>query len=577
VRRAAIYVAALATASALTGVFAAPAGAEEPTPTSTAPSTSEAPSSSAEPTPTAPSSTAPVDKPAAEPQDDPVPQPDLAVSFNLEASYPTDEDVHFTIKITNTRSVPVEGLQIAQFFSNPDDLVVPFIDGWGPLGKKPGLTLQPGETYSAPVVGQIQGVDQDHAILRGFVYDKDGHGVAPSFSYTIKLEKTPGHATGVVYGDRDGDGKLGKGEELSGITLTLQYVNGSTKYTATSDENGNFDFGEIPAARYYLGGDVLGGWLFPFQNVRIGPDTKLVVRGAPPLNGALKASMAFTQDTYKVGDLAHVSVTLSNSGPIPLTGVVAECDRFGASYALKGTGPGWGDLGGAGGGVAIAPGETRTIDVTEQVPEGAFNRGIVTVGCDFGYRGVDIENHPVAGDQAAVPGAKATVVGDVAVYDDHGQVKQGIAGVKVVLVSDQHCPVTGEQTTDAKGHFEFHGVVPGPDYQLYFLPPKGWKIKYDNPTSIYVVGPEDHPAQVAINAEEGDAPLPTVPANPADCGKPGAPTSTTGAAAGSGGGESGGGLASTGVDALGLGALALVALALGGGLVIGGRRRRNAA
>jgi hypothetical protein len=568
VRRAAVYAAALATASALTGVFAAPAGAEEPT--STAPSTSEeAPSSSAQP-----ASGAPESKPAAaQPQDDPVPQPDLAVSFDFKPSYPTNEDVHFSIKITNTRSVPVAGLQVAHFFTNPDDLVVPFLDGWGPLSGKPGVTLQPGESFEQPIVGKIQDISQDHAKLRGFVYGEDGHGVAPGFDLSIKLEQSAGHASGVVYGDGNGNGKLDQGEELKGTTLALQHSN--LTYRATSDENGALDFGEIPAGEYTLVGSVIDGWLFPMRIVQVGPDTKLVLRGAPPLNGALKASMAFTQDTYQVGDLAHVTVTLANSGPIPLTGVVAECNRIGDDYILKGTGAGWGDLVWSRG-VTIAPGETRTFDVTETVPAAAFNRGLVVASCDFGYYEVDIDNQARADDQAAVPGAKAVVEGDIGVFDNQGQVADGVAGVKVVLVSDQRCPVTGEQTTDAKGHFVFPEVAAGPAYKLYFLTPTGWKVKYDNPMSISVYGPPENHRVWRIDAEQGDAPLPTVPANSADC-TAAAPTSTTGAAGGTGGGESGSGLASTGVDALGLGALALIALALGGGLVIGARRRRNAA
>ncbi len=562
VRRTAVYAAVFA----LTGVFAAPAGAQEE-PTSTAPSTSEA----------APSSSAvPEDKPVAQPQDDPVPQPDLDVSFDFKPSYPTNEDVHFSIKITNTRSVPVAGLQVAHFFTNPDDLEVPFIDGWGPLGQKPGVTLPPGESFVQQVVGQIKDISQDHAVLRGFVYDESGHGVAPGFDYSIKLEKTTGHPTGLVYGDRNGDGKPDKGEALAGTTVTLRY--GNLTYHATSDQDGNVDFGEIPAARYSVGGEVIDGWLFPLQTVQVGPGTNLAIRGVRPLNGALKASMAFTQDSYQAGDLAHLAVTLSNSGPIPLTGIIAGCDRFGSAIALKGFGPGWGDLGNTAGGVTVPAGETRTFDVTEQVPEAARTSGVVTADCDFGYREVEIGSNPTAHAQAAVPGVKATLVGDVAVYDDRGEVKQGIAGAKVVLVSDRHCPVVGEQTTDGKGHFEFHDLVPGPEYRLFFLPPAGWKIKYDNPFSIFVRGPADRPVRLQVEAGQGDAPLPVVPANPADCGA--APTSTTGAtgAAGTGGGQSGGsGLASTGVDALGLGALALIALVLGGGLVIGARRRRNAA
>lgn len=570
--------AALAAAALLTSVFAGPAAAD-PTPESTestAPTSSEAPSSSPAPDSTAPVSATHENKPAAaQPQDDPVPQPDIEVSYGFKESYPTNADVHFTIKIHNPRSVPVEGLRVFQFFDKPDDLVVPFLDGWGPLSSQAGLTVPPGETFTQEVVGQLQDISQDHANLRGYIADKDSRGVA-TIAESIKLDRTTAHPVGVVYGDANGNGKLDAGEELSGITLTLRYS--KLTYHATSGKDGRFDFGEVPAAKYYLGGEVIDGWLFPFETVEVGPATNLLVRGAPPLNGTLKATMAFTQDSYRAGDLAHVTVTLTNSGPIPLTGIVAECDRFGAAEELQGTGPGWGDL--AGGGVRIEPGQTRTIDVTEQVPAAAFDRGLVTVACDFGYREVDIDNHALAGAQAPVPGSKATVVGDVGVYGDRGGIMQGIAGVEVVLVSDQHCPVAGEQTTDANGHFEFHDVVPGPEYRLYFLMPKGWKVKYENPTSIYVRGPADHPAEVRVDAEEGDAPAPAVPVNPADC-TAGAPTSTTGAAGaggGTGGGQSGGsGLASTGVDALGLGALALIALALGGGLLVGARRRRHAA
>ncbi|WP_410595998.1 hypothetical protein [Amycolatopsis sp. lyj-23] len=501
-----------------------------------------------------------------------MPQPDLDVSFDLAESYPTNADVHFAIRIHNPRSVPVEGLQIAQFFDRPDDVVVPFIDGWGPLSGKPGVTLQPGETFTQPVVGQLKDISQDHADLRGFVFDKDGHGVAPSFNLPIKLAKTPAHPTGVVYGDANGNGKLDAGEELTGITLTLRYSN--LTYRATSGEGGRFDFGEIPAAEYFLDGDVVDGWLFPFRSVQVGPDTELTVRGALPLNGALTASMKFTQDSYKVGEPAHVTVTLANSGRLPLAGVVAECNRIGDPYILSGRTPGWGDL--AGDGVTIPAGETRVLDVFEDVPQAAFNRGIVVASCDFGYREVDLDNHAQAHAQAAVPGAKAVVEGDIGVFDGQGQVKQGLAGVKVVLVSDQHCPVAGERTTDAKGHFEFLDVTPGPQYQLYLVPPAGWKVKYENPVRIDVWGPPENHHVWRIDAEEGDAAAPAIPANPADCtaGTPAPPA----APGGTGGGQSSGsGLASTGVDALGLGALALTALALGGALLAGARRRRRAA
>ncbi|SFG80122.1 SdrD B-like domain-containing protein [Amycolatopsis regifaucium] len=304
----------------------------------------------------------------------------------------------------------------------------------------------------------------------------------------------------------------------------------------------------------------------------------MLFRGAPPLNGALKASLAFTKESYKPGDLAQITVTLSNSGSHPLTGIVAACNRAGAEHALN-VGPGWGELHYATAGATIAPGQTRTFEVSAKVPDAALNRGYVGVECDFGYAEVDIESHATARDRAVVPGGIAAVVGDVVRDAEPDKPREGLAGVKVVLVSDGDCPVAGETTTDAKGHFEFHKVVPGPDYRLYFLPPQGWRIKYDNPTSIDVRGPAENPATVFIQAESGDAPLPAVPAQPSGCGTSGTITPAPGVPGGqqgSGGGESGSGLASTGADVLWLGGLALAALGLGGALMFGARRRRLA-
>ncbi|WP_242545866.1 hypothetical protein [Amycolatopsis sp. MtRt-6] len=156
------------------------------------------------------------------------------------------------------------------------------------------------------------------------------------------------------------------------------------------------------------------------------------------------------------------------------------------------------------------------------MPDAARDSGVVAAYCDFGYREVDFGERPNASASAAVPGVKATVNGQMSYYR-RGQPTQFIAGAKVVLVSDRHCPVTAEQTTDAEGRYGFRDAVPGPKYQLYVLPPAGWKVRGENPISIYVSGPADRPIMVSIHAEPGDAPLPVVPANPAAC-TAGAPT-----------------------------------------------------
>ncbi|MEU0790891.1 SpaA isopeptide-forming pilin-related protein [Amycolatopsis sp. NPDC005961] len=470
-RRAAVLLAVLVTAmAALTGVFAAPAGAASG-------------------------------------------RIGVSVTFD-KPSYGTGDEIHATVKLTNNNSGRATGLTVFQYF-DPIDLYVPY-GGWGALQNRPGLTIEAGGSFELTVSGHVRDPEQTTAALRGTVSDDTGFGVG-SFDSQAPVTKVPGRATGIFYADRNGDGVLDGGEPLAGATLTLRYFTGSRNYTATSDAEGKFAF-DLPAGDYTLGGDVVDGWLVRWQTVRITPDTPdLLVRGAPPLNGALTASLAFTQDSYQPGDLAHLTVTLANSGSTPLTGIVAACNRIGDGYLLDGNGPGWGDLV-WNRGVTIAAGETRTFDVSETMPQASFDRGKVVAACDFGYSEVDIENHANARAQASVPGGQAVVEGTIGHVDDNGEVTEGLAGTEVVLVSDQHCPVAGRQTTDGTGHFLFEGVAPGPEYRLYFLTPAGWKTKYENPTGVEVHGPPANHYAYRIAAEEGDAPAPEVPVNPADCG-----------------------------------------------------------
>ncbi len=304
--------AALTAAAVLTSVFADPAAADEPTPTATAPTTSEAsstpatPASSEAPEPsTAPSSTQPENKPAAaQPQAEPAERARVTASIKLDnTDYLSNEDVHFTIKLTNTGGVTAEGVYVYQFTDKLTDLNVPW-GGWGDLSSGRGITLEPGHSFDLSGTGSIRDIRQDTVAVRGILFDKTGFSVSTDFGTSANVKPAPGDASGIVYGDKNGNGARDSDEALAGIKLTLRYVHGDVTYTATSDKDGNLTF-DVPAADYYLGGDVVDGWLFPWRTVHIGKGTKLDLRGAPPLNGALKASMKFTQDSYQVGDTAH--------------------------------------------------------------------------------------------------------------------------------------------------------------------------------------------------------------------------------------------------------------------------------
>ncbi|MBB5892450.1 hypothetical protein ACFFS4_17100 [Kutzneria kofuensis] len=85
-----------------------------------------------------------------------------------------------------------------------------------------------------------------------------------------------------------------------------------------------------------------------------------------------------------VGDAAHVTVTLKNSGDRALGGITVMCNRIGNSNELNGRTGGWGDLQWTRPGVTVPAHGTISLDVTEVVPDGARGYGYVVVRCDFG-------------------------------------------------------------------------------------------------------------------------------------------------------------------------------------------------
>jgi hypothetical protein len=73
-------------------------------------------------------------------------------------------------------------------------------------------------------------------------------------------------------------------------------------------------------------------------------------------------------------------------------------------------------------------------------------------------------------------------------HNHHGKLI-GLKGVRVVLVDPNTCPVyTRKTTTDAHGHFHIRRVPAGQRYEVYLNPPKGWKVRGQNPTGAQIFG-----------------------------------------------------------------------------------------
>lgn len=503
------------------------------------------------------------------------PQIEVTAQFD-KPSYRTGEQIKITLRLKNVGSENAVGIKAIDSPKHATHLVVSELGQWGDLGRQ-GVTIEPGASVEAHLTGFAGKADADVVTLDGHVFNANGFGIA-EFSFSAPIEKRLGHAAGTIFRDENSNGTFDQGEAASGVAVTLGYAFGSDKFTATSDANGKLDFGQIPTVRYFSGTITQDGWVFPFQAMTVDESdgaANLRFRGVRPLHGELTASMAFTKDTYKPGELAHITVALSNSSTVPLIGIVASCDRGGFDSSLDGTGPGWGKLSFLSEGVTVPASGKLTLDVTDTVPQAAFTVGRVTVGCDFGYQDDDIDSHAIAGDEAAVPGAIASVEGFVQKFPEgNGQGKPvvGVPGVRLVIAAaDLACPVAGEATTDADGHFVITDIPVGPDYLLYVMPPAGLKVKHDNPTNPDIRG--GAPSRMLIEVEDGTATPPTVPTQPASCTTTTTPpaTSTTPAPQG----RSSSGLANTGASVTGLGALGLIALLIGTGLLVGVRRRRT--
>jgi hypothetical protein len=472
-----------------------------------------------------------------------------------KSSYATGEDMRITATIKNNG--PATTVTADAWGQDPDLVQV---REWGDLNRE--IPIAAGATVTVKFVGAVGNPDVTTARLRLGVYDETG--ATKYFEFTVPVTPTFGHASGTAFDDRDGDNRFDAGEALAGVTLTWQNnLHEGTTFTVTTGADGTFSLPRLPTGPYFVSGTAPDGLLIGYRTITVAESgvDGLLFRAVRPITD-LDVDLEFTKDTYGKDETPTVHVTLTNNGDLPLTGIVAYCNRGGGSQVLRGTGDGWGDL--AKGGVDIPPHSTLELDVSEPMPTGAYQYGRVIVGCDFGYQGID-QGNPSDSDFANVPGMRGTITGFI------GHDETGLAGVRVVLVSEEaRCPIVAETSTGADGRFTMEEVPVG-EYDLYMYPPAGWRIEHGNPSHTYLVGagPADHNIPVV----RGEAPTPDLPEQPADCGPGSGPTTTTPAPQGSPAPAPG--LASTGASIgtpVAVGALALLA---GVGALLVTRRRRT--
>jgi hypothetical protein len=184
---------------------------------------------------------------------------------------------------------------------------------------------------------------------------------------------------GRVFGDVDRDGVADPGEELAGAEVVLA---GSAPQV--TDAQGRFAFTDVVTGDHLLRVS-LEGWNPVTRMVSITetPGEEDVIGLTRPLVDSLRVSLAFLDSTYQVGQNARIRIELHNTGPAVLQHLHTTCFPS-AFYGLIGTSEGWRPLRVEDDGVTLAPGETRTLDVSEPVPPAAGTVGYVSAICAFG-------------------------------------------------------------------------------------------------------------------------------------------------------------------------------------------------
>lgn len=540
-----------------------------PAPTTTAtppaPSTSSAPSSTTQPTthgstpyPTSPSA------PGYEP---------MTVSAAIPGGpYLIGQDVPLKVTITNSGTAAATDVHAFSYNVSGSNFT---ITDWKGLQQTsptaPGIELQPG-SHIFDLTLQITRWTGSTA---KFQLMFEGKNIFATLSNPVSVPVVDPNktstVTGVVFGDRNGNGAADPGEGLAGGTVTLDGPAYSEPVRTTTDSTGHYIFEHVPTGRYFVSAYPLpDGWVMPTSPIELDIDGsgKVVqsdIRAVRPLSDRLAATLAFDRDTYRPGDTVHVHVTLTNKGGTPISGITANCNRAGpANWSVNGP-FNWGDITSRQG-TTVNPGETRTFDGTGTVPQHADDFGFVELGCDFGNP--EQLGNPTA--IARVPGQLGSSPGTI--YNDkNGNHQQDpgeeIAGAKVGLIDVLSGKVVARQISDKSGRVKFDGVPAGL-YEVRVFGP--WAPEAGKAFVVPVVRGGWFSWNLALkpgpNVPDTDSVPPTpVSQLPIKDIMATHPTAAPAKPAG---------LASTGANVIGLSIAGLATLAIGAGVVLYARRRR---
>ncbi|MBE1581426.1 hypothetical protein ACFORH_23325 [Amycolatopsis roodepoortensis] len=344
------------------------------------------------------------------------------------------------------------------------------LNTWGELSHGgPGATFQAGESRTYRLTGRIWAVEAGNPVVRLDVMtpvDTDFGDNTIDVPVNVVPPETTERVAGQVYGDKNRDGVPSPGEELAGITARIGSFNMPQELSVVTDAAGRFFFDAVPVGshRSLYFRDVPDGWLLPENtSMRLdgsGDFQNLSIRGQQPLSQTLQAKLEFDKTSYAPGGTVKATVTLTNSGEHPLSGLFVTCRDNGDGTELKIPQDQWGAFGSPQAG-ALTSGQRLVFALTAQVPEKAFYFGKTTLSCEFS--GKTYLSGPEVSAEAKVPGKRADAR-VLAWVDKNGNWTpddgEGLAGITATLSTKDNRLVSFART-DAKGVVTFPGVAVG--------------------------------------------------------------------------------------------------------------------
>jgi hypothetical protein len=349
---------------------------------------------------------------------------------------------------------------------------------WGDLSDGgSGANIAQGETRTVHLTGQL-GTFNGDSVVHIEVYAGNDVDYSDNVQrLTLPMARGTERVAGLLYGDANGDGKPSPGEGLAGAEAHFVGVGTMPDTVAITDATGHFHFDNLPLSRiaYVSFQKVPGGWVDqPVGELRLdgrGAYTALEVRAVRPLSDVLHETLALDKTSYAAGDTAKVTVTLSNTGTKPLTGLYLGCDAGGFGSEIPITDDQWGAFGSQRREGTLAAGQKLVLTASGQVPDKAAYTGTTGLDC------VATDGHsggaPHAEVTAKVPGKRVDSRGQVWL-DKNGNstvdADEGLAYRNLVLL--ENGAIRAYARTDATGYATFKDIPVG-NYQLRVLGP--WK------------------------------------------------------------------------------------------------------